>query len=312
MRVINIKDKYEINELAFYAMGDLNFYRSQKVFERNAQLNPCFLTYNNLGYFYAEEGRWHYSKKIGEAKRLGIKYLKKAEKIERSYNCLMAIGDAYFDLKKYKAAIKYYSKANNFSNNYISFYNLGVCYYKRKKYFEASNFFKQALDNFGNVPTGVPTISKGKIFISYAFSVYQFDRNKFIKIVQQISPKELEGYELDEFTLWYLSNDFDHAIDILPKMFEHWSVDTDVMAMVFDVLIYFDRKDEAIEHINDKLESLEESSYNTRAEQRKLKKLISNAHYREKVISKFYFARYIFKDCYCIYEEQLTQQSENN
>lgn len=115
--------------------------------------------------------------------------------------------------------------------------------------------------------------------------MYQYDRNEFIKIVQKIPPEELMGYELNEFILWYLSNDFGHAIDILPKMFEHWSVDTDVIAMAFEVLIYFDRKDEAIEHINDKLESLKESSYNTRAEQRKLKKLTLNTHYRKKVIS---------------------------
>lgn len=289
-------------------MGTLNFYRSQKVFERNAQLNPCFLTYNNLGYFYAEEGRWHYSKKIGEAKRLGIKYLKKAEKMEQSYKNIMALGDAYFDLKKYKVAIKYYSKASNFSDNYISFYNLGVCYYEQKKHSEASTYFKQALEKFGNVPTGVPTISKGKINISYAFSVYQHDRNEFIKIVQQIPLVDFEGYELYEFILWYLCNNFEIAIDILPKMFEHWGVSTDVMAMVFEVLIYFDKKDEAIEHINDKLESLKESSYNTRTEQRKLKKLISNTHYRKKVISKFHYTQNIFKDCYYIYDEQLTQQ----
>lgn len=119
MWVIIIKDKYKINELAFILMGTLNFYRSQKVFERNAQLNPCFLIFNNLGYFYAEEGIWRYSKKIGEGKRLGMKYLKKADKLQCNYQNLMAIGDAYFDLKKYNASIKYYFKANNCSDNYI-------------------------------------------------------------------------------------------------------------------------------------------------------------------------------------------------
>ncbi len=231
--------------------------------------------------------------------------------MQQNYKNLMAIGDACFDLKKYKAAIKYYSKASNFSDNYISFYNLGVCYYEQKEYSKASTYFKQALEKFGNVSSGVPTISKGEISISYAFSVYQYDRNEFIKIVQKIPPEELEGYELDEFTLWYLCNDFERSIDILPKMFEHWGVSTDVMAMVFELLIYFDRKEEAIEHINDKLESLKESSYNTRAEERKLKKLTSNAHYRKKAISKFHYTQNIFKDDYYISPYQCNEKDDN-
>lgn len=147
--------------------------------------------------------------------------------------------------------------------------------------------------------------------ITYAFSVYKYDRNEFVKIVQKIPPEELVGLELYEFILCYLSNDFGHAIDILPKMFEHWGVDTDVMAMVFELLIQNDRKDEAIEHINDKLERLKESSYNTSTEQRKLKKLTLNAQYRNKVISIFYFARYIFKDDYSISPYQCNENDDS-
>ncbi|HEX2937943.1 MAG TPA: hypothetical protein VHO66_03390, partial [Ruminiclostridium sp.] len=105
---MNSKNIETINEIALELLGRGDFSAAQNNFRQNAKNNPCFITLNNLGVYYINEGMELSNGVIRNANKIGLKYLKAAELYEKSHINLMAIGQVYFNKKDYNTSSNYF------------------------------------------------------------------------------------------------------------------------------------------------------------------------------------------------------------
>lgn len=99
-------------------------YKAQTLFRQNAKKNPCFATLNNLGVFYVYEGLFKLDNSGHKVPKLGVSYLKKDEKYQKSNLTLLALGKVSFEVKDYEEASKNFRQACELKSDYTNVYNL--------------------------------------------------------------------------------------------------------------------------------------------------------------------------------------------
>lgn len=282
-----------INESALEALGQNEFYQAQTLFRQNAKQNPCFATFNNLGVFYIFEGLFKPDNSCRSAKKSGVYYLKKAEKLQKSNLTLLALGYVLFEDEDYEEASMNFKQASELKFDYESVYNLALSLYRQGIYKDAVEWFEKALaicDNSNRIET----------YMAYTFSLLKIDREKCSKELNNLLENDTAYIELEKFTLAYLCNDLQAAERQIKPMLEHFSIDIEEMAMVFECLFRLNKGDEAAEYLKNKVEQLKESSYNFQSKIKRLKKVFVQEEYRKEIISSYRYIAPLFKQC-CYY-----------
>nr|WP_319489345.1 hypothetical protein [uncultured Caproiciproducens sp.] len=298
--MISRNDVETINDIALQMISIRNFSAAQYNFRQNAKKNPSFLTFNNLGVYYITEGIELPNGKVHSARKLGLKYLKRAEAYSQSQLNLMAIGDVYFNEKSYDVASDYFRRACKFNDYYISLNNLGASLYMLGKYEEASTNFQNALSHCNCSDYSDIYPAKSTIYSSYAFSVVHYNKEESLDILHRMLKSDISHIEVDEFVLAYLCNDLLLAKKLCQRMFDSWHVDASVMAMVFDCLFMLKEGNEAEKYLNYQLKHLAGYDYNTKPEIYRLKKSFSQHDYRKEEIANFQYSPPLIKGCHYV------------
>ena len=288
-----------INQSALNALCQNEIYQAQILFRQNVKDNPCFISFNNLGVFYAFEGLFKLDNSCRGAKKLGIKYLKNAETFQKSHLTLFALGTIFFEYEDYKEAEMYFKQTYELKHDYSSAYNLALSFYRQNLYVESMEYFKKALDVYDDFHH-YDDSEHIETYVAYAFSLLQIDKNKCREALSYLFEDETEYMESDKFTLAYLCGEFEIAECLISPMLEHFSLTSKEMAMVFDCLFKFNKKDEAEKYLNNKIEILKEHDYHSQYDIRQLKKAFSQEEYRKELILSFRYIRPLIKEC-CYY-----------
>jgi tetratricopeptide (TPR) repeat protein len=219
--------------------------------------------------------------------------LKKAEKYQKSNLTLIALGNVSFEVKDYEEASKNFRQACELKSDYATVYNLALSLFRQGMYKDALAWFEKALNICDNS-------DHAETYAAYAFSLLQIDKRKCREELNTLIEDDTANMEIDKFTLAYLCNDLQAAERQIKSMLEHFSIDLEQMSMVFDCLFRLNKRDEATEYLERKIEELEESDYNVKPEIRRLKKVFSQDEYRKEIISSLQFVRPLIKQC-CYY-----------
>ena len=285
----------KINLLVLESLNKGDFSSAQRLFRQNAKGNPCHKTLNNLGCFYANEGLELPNGRVRGAIKLGYKYLNLAEQCFQSHKNLSAIGDIHFSWKDYVLAANYFKRSYNLQDNYLYANNYAASEYMQGNYMKASKYFKTAFDSCNN------SDDRFEIYISYAYALIKVDMEKCLKIVHDaIESYDSYHMEMDEFILAYFCEDFIFAASLIKRMFDYWSIDDHVLAMVFECLFKLNRGEEANEFLQLQIKSLQGYDYNTNKRVKSAKLMFSNAEYRKSLISEYKYIAPIIKGCYYI------------
>lgn len=222
-----------LNHLAMEHLEDEDSSKAQFYFRQNRRKNPCYISYQNLGFYYVSEGMFLKSGKTQIALKLGLKYLKKAESFTRTYENVMAIGKAFYRLNNCKSASDYYRIAITLKEDCLSLNNLGASLYHLNEYKDAS-YISKAIEKCTSSKDANIISDKPELYSSYAFSLLRFDKNKSHKVLKQILEKDFFHIEIDEFTIAYLCGDFQLAGSLCPELFKKWHLQPPDIAMVLD------------------------------------------------------------------------------
>lgn len=135
-----------LNNKALIALNNCEFHDAQKMLRLNVKRSKSHLAYNNLGYFYSDNGMELKNGKCVRAGRIGMRYLLKANEIKHTYKNSMAIGImARYD-RDYMLMEKAFKQAAMIKENYLSYYNLGVTYILLNNDEDAFVTFEKALN----------------------------------------------------------------------------------------------------------------------------------------------------------------------
>jgi len=207
---------------------------------------------------------------------------------------IFALGNIYFGFKEYKEAERYLKKALEFKKSYAVVFNLAVTFYKQYRYEDALIWFEKAL-NFCDESDYIET------YATYAFTLLQIDKKKCREALNYLlEDNGTTLMEYDRFVLAYLCGDMVTAESLVKPMMGKFSLGVEEMSMVFDCLFQFNKKEEALKHLNDKIEILEDCDYNSLSEINQFKKAFSQEEYRKNLISSFRYDMSIVKEC-CYY-----------
>ena len=239
--------------------------------------------------------------KVRSARKLGLKYLKMAERNAQSEHNLMGIGDTYFDLGDYKIASDYFRRACMIRNSYFNLNNFGLSLYMQNEYKDASKCFKKALDYCNDLDYADIYPVKSVILSAYAFSMLKFDIRKTRALSVKLIHSDVCHIDIDEFALAYLCGDYQLAYSFIKNLFDSWSLDISTMAMVFDCLFKLRKNYEAKEYLRLQIESLHGYVYDISKEINNVNKAFADSKYREKVISDFRYIPQILKQCYYVH-----------
>ena len=287
-------DVENINQAALEELCKNETYHAQTLFRQNAKNNPSFKSFNNLGVFYAFEGLFKPDYSRRNATKLGIKYLKKAETLQKSYFTLFALGYIYFGFDEYKEAGTYFKQAFELKHSYASAYNLGLSFYRQFMYEYALNWFEKAL-NLCDDSNHIETYS------AYLFVLLQIDKKKCREALNHLLADNVTPLiEYNKFILSYLCGDMVTAESLIRPMMGKFSLNLKEIAMVFDCLFKFNKRGEAEEYLKNKVEVLKEHDYRSRYDIKQFEKAFSQQEYRKNLISYFRYDMSIVKEC-CYY-----------
>lgn len=254
--------------------------------------SPCFITYNNLGVFYAFEGLFKPNNSGRIATKLGLGYLKKAEASQISCLTLSAFGQICFKAKDYKGAAKYFEQACELKPDYYSIYNCGTSYYMAGAYDKATVWFQRALsicDDSDCVEAITANI----------FSLLYSDKEEFFAAAHKMFEVEDENIEWEKFVVAYFANDLLVAESLIEPMLKKFNVTLQDMAIVFDCLLRLGKEAKADECLKQKVESLGGYDYNTQPEIRRMRKAFFQADFRAELIAKYkYDISHHYQCCY--------------
>jgi tetratricopeptide (TPR) repeat protein len=269
-----------INGAALDILRQGKFYEAQTLFRQNVKYNPCFITYNNLGVFYAFEGLSKPDNSGRIATKLGMRYLKKAEAYQKSHLTSSAFGQICFKAKDYEGAVKHFEQACALKPDFYSTYNCGASYYMKGAYDTAAVWFKRALGicNSSNYTEALR---------SYIFSLLYSNKEEFLAVSHKMLEIDDEWMIREEFIFAYFANDLQSAESQIQPMLRQFCLDAQDMALVFDCLFKLGKETEAEDYLKQKVEYLEGFDYNTRPEISRMRKAFSQADYRAKLIAEY-------------------------
>ena len=281
-----------INESALDILSQGNFYAAQTLFRQNVKDNPCFITYNNLGVFYAFEGLTKPDNSVRIATKLGLRYLKKADTCQKSHLTLSAFGQIWFKAKDYQGAANYFKQACELKPDYYSMYNCGASYYMYGAYDKAAIWFKKSLNICGKA-------DYADVLTSYLFSLLYSNKDEFCAVYQKILNIADEYIAWEKFTIAYFANDLKTAESQITPMFRQFRIASQDMAMVFDCLLKLGKGFEAEEYLKQAEEYFEGLDYNTQPEIRRMKKAFFQDGYRARLITEYkYNIAHLGQCCY--------------
>ncbi len=209
--------------MALECLGRGDFWSAQGLLEQNARSGD-YRTYNNLGYFYLENGRTRKNGKDVSGMDWGKKYLCKANKTRKTKMCLsnMAFYYAEFENNDKKAFQCYREAYESFSDSTAA-YNMAVCLFKQKKYRDCVKILSDG--DFRDTD----------VLLMKAFALLSYDREAFRTLVSQNDIRQLT---LDEDVMLLLSYFQDPNMDLssdVEKCLDAWSPNEDMWAILIDI-----------------------------------------------------------------------------
>lgn len=303
---MNERNKEALTAVSYYT----GIQRAQYLFTQNAEDNPCFKTYFNLGIFHIFENYEkyiHFYKKKGtyNAGETGMKYLRQAEMYKNDedydvgaiYNAMATI---YFMKKDYKNAKTYFEKAIDKESTFEREYNLGVTCFRRQEYREAAASFKKFYCLLKKeFPKTVPYTMRDTddFYIEYLYAVQQYDNKEAYKEVLLFQEKEYSVFgKFDIFLLAYLCGDYKITLQIHDEISDQLGTRISDAAIVFECCFKIGDEKKAKKILYDEINFYNSFEYNVFPNIQKIKKAYRNERYRKKKLKESFIPPQLWLD----------------
>ncbi len=214
----------EKNSLALEALAKGEFDTAQTLFKENCK-SGNYRAYNNLGYFYIENGMTKKGGATVSGVGYGKHYIRKAYGLKQTGTVLlnMAMVLAEYE-KQFDAACRLYRGAYEQKPEEDVFYNMAACLYLMGEY-------RAALDLFREPPTG-----SSDLFLLYCFSLLPVDKERLKAFLQacDIRKRNIDADFL--ISLLYFCEKDEITLSDIEDYLRVWSPDEAMWALVIDVL----------------------------------------------------------------------------
>jgi len=217
-----------INNSALTFLHRQEWEEAQKLFYLNARKNPSHQTYNNLGYYLITEGVFCKDKKIRNALKIGIKYLKKASELgTTSTNLAAQVKAIEYQLRTCKKRdetifhkricdlISTVEKSERSKElQYIFLRSLYLSeLYSTEILTESENLVKDftctesvslyfaTIDSYGSVNNGLKCIKEYGDFLDEIDQMIFYSKNGFPHESHKLCQSILNNYFIDEFII---------------------------------------------------------------------------------------------------------------
>lgn len=273
-------------------LDEASMYQAQCLLRKAVKDYPCAESFNNLGVFYAFEGRYDRNENRYNAFFRAECVLKRT--LSKSFlpSAELARGYLYFTRKRYKKAVCCYQKAYCENRDFSTAYNVALTYYKMRNYHQAVIWATKALEKGTEAEQLEATILK--LFSSQELKAPECQRD--IERVMNIDDTFLLE---DKFVLTYLRGDMKAAQGQIALLLDKCCLEAPVMAMVFDCLLSQNLVCDANSALERRIEELHDYDYNVNSEIHRLQKAFSRESYRKRLIASYrYNHSIIFQYCY--------------
>lgn len=261
-------------------LDEANMYQAQCLLQKAAKDYPCAETFNNLGVFYAFEGRYDREENRYTAFFRAERLLKRVLRKSFLPSAELALGYLYFTRKRYKKAVCCYQRAYCKNRDFPTAYNAALSYYKMRKYHQAAIWATKALEKGTEAEQLEATILK--LFSSQDLKAPECQRD--IERVMNIDDMFLLE---DKFVLTYLRGDMQAAQGQIALLLDKCCLEAPVMAMVFDCLLSQNLVCDANSALERRIKELHDYDYNVNSEIHRLQKAFSRESYRKRLIASY-------------------------
>ena len=217
-----------LKALQFLEKG--KFAISQDLFKRNAARYPSYITYNNLGRYFAEFGNERKDGRVVNASKLAFRYLKKS--LELKPNILANRNLAYFSYELYlykneslNDAEMYQSEVLKYRYNYEDVYNYSVILYELEQYDRGFNVLEKVACNLPE---------SRLLYLLYLLKLGKLSQNT-VNIYEKLI-SSLDLYEQQFF--YYNCKDYARVVSITESFLtSHFYIDDNSLALYIDSLL---------------------------------------------------------------------------
>ena len=273
-------------------LDEANMYQAQCLLQKAVRNYPCAESFNNLGVFYAFEGRYDRNENRHNAPFRAERLLKRASGNSFLPSAELARGYLYFTRKRYKKAVCCYQKAYYENRDFSTAYNVALTYYRMRNDHQAVIWATKALEKGTEAEQLEATILK--LFSSQDLKAPECQRD--IERVMNIDDTFLLE---DKFVLTYLRGDMKAAQGQIALLLDKCCLEAPVMAMVFDCLLSQNLVCDANSALERRIEELHDHDYNVNSEIHRLQKAFSRESYRKRLIASYrYDHPTIPQNCY--------------
>ena len=280
----------EINRKALVALEKGEFDVAQQLLRINLKNNPSHLSYNNLGFFYVDNGMTLEDGRCINASKIGMRYLKKASELDVSYKNCMAIGMmSRFD-NAYKIMEKAFEKALSCKEDYAAYYNLGSTYIKENTiekavdaFIKAFEFAKNENDRYATALALLHLSQKNK----------KIDSNIYLKYLDYAGEEKRID---DEVAVLYFMGRQDLIISNYIEAIEEEYCEMPVIAMIVDAFLVAGKQTALDKYIEKAEELYEDEDISI------IKDMVIKEALRKKYVSTYEY-KYGFEDRVCCYIE---------
>ena len=290
----------ERNNIAIDMLFDGQFKNAQNIFIYNVKNYPCFTTLHNLGLYYYDDGKESSKGKIKSCKKLGLRYLEKANKYEELFANNMALGNIYYDNNNYSKACEYFQKACDINSTYISNYNLACTYFKLNRMTDSYQTIKKSVNLIGHDNFNCENSDKVQIYLLCAFVTLTFNITEATEFLNKLLNFNLLFFEEDIFALAFLTKKVNIALDYSKKVISDYHSENSIYAMIFDLYYQCDLNEDVNAIFNNINEKLEGYDFYNKRQLIPLLKIKNEAEFRLSETNKYNYYPQLIYDSYYI------------
>lgn len=284
------KQQQTDNKIAIVYADKGCLYKAQSVFRKNVKKNKCYLTLNNIGVFYNENGVIYKNGKVRDGKALSLHYLKQAISLNNEQKSFFSIAEVYYKYKKYAISAYYFNKAYEKNNSVEAIFNCGNAYYCLGDFERAAVCFKEATNVCKDRRNDRILVYRA-FCIAYAKKYEKYDMIN--ELLQSMSDDEI----FEKFFLAYTCGFNDKLHLYIDYVITHFCLSLKEKAIVIDALNKIGEREKATAFCKNEIERLQDSDYNTSTDIKKMSMYLSDEVYRKKTIDEYRFPIALMKQC---------------
>lgn len=257
-----------------------HLWEAQTQFQKNAREHPCWITYQNMGAFYAFNGLILRNGRERNADKLAEHYLSKALLFQPDSMTYFTLGHFHYGYRRYSHAASSFGDAFHKEPDWVTAYNCGISFYMEGNYQNALQWLRSILhDNQAEDPAQIAS--------SYAFALFFSGPGENRTELASLLNGTLYQEDWEFWVLATLMGNYAAAADRADAVWKHCCLGMEEMALLFECLQKTGRFEEAEGCFRQQIEWLKDSDYDMKRRIKTLQSVFKDETARAQMIQSF-------------------------